>query len=85
MIAQRALRHRASVDSHDVYYGAKRDAVFGVKGKPTTFADAVAKRTSKQKLGLLAGKAKPHQVYDNPVPTVRACGRLLGFDLKSRW
>ena len=76
VVSRRALRMRPSLDSMDVYYGAKRAQRAG-KSTFESYVRGAAQRAQRPSALALGGKQPAYRVYENPMPTVRACGALL--------
>ena len=78
----------AIVLGFDVYFGARRAAASGKASFREYVRRAVlngksqAGGTSRSPLkSWLETRHKPHEVYENPAPTMRACGHLLSTSL----
>ena len=74
VISQRVLRSRGYISAQEAYFSAKKAERAG----KSTFAEAVKAEAKRGPKRAQAHHA-PHDVYVNPTPTVRACGKLLAL------
>ena len=79
VLSRRALRGRRSLDSHDAYFGAKRNEASGKVSFSQHVRHAFVSTDLNSRSRPLNAKEryKPYQVYENPMPTAHACGGLL--------